>query len=237
VKLSFLVPFRDVDGTRTRARDWILLRWQHFYPDAEIIVASDDGIDPFNKSLAVNRAAREATGDVFAILDADSWVEPKWITLAFEQLERGVYKWVIPARRSYRLTRSASDRILALPPTADFKVNNSREEVEQSGAVVGFLHIVPREGFEMVGGMDARFRGWGGEDSCFVRALDVVYGPHIQLPGQVFSLWHSRPRGGPHVKGRYWEGQAAEHYAVRHALGQRYGMARTRPQMLELLGR
>lgn len=234
MKLSFIIPYRDADGTRERAKDWIVARWQHFYPDAEFCIAPDDGVDPFNKSMAVNTAAKQATGDVFVILDADTWIDNEWMDKAFHQLGRRNYRWVIPARKSYRLTRSASDEILALDPAAELpRLINKRTMVEQSGSVVGFCHIVPREGFEMVGGMDERFRGWGGEDSCFVRALDVVYGPHTQLPGVVVSLWHSRPR----AKGRYWVGQTAEHHAIRHELGIAYTKARTRDKMLALLGR
>jgi hypothetical protein len=234
VNLSFIVPFRDADGTRTQTKDWILARWRHFYPDAEFCIAPDDGVDPFNKSMAVNNAAKQATGDVFVILDADTWIDQQWMDKAFHYLGRKAYRWVIPARRSFRLTKPASDEILALPPSAELpRLVNRRSIVEQSGSVVGFCHVVPRAGFEMVGGMDERFRGWGGEDSCFVRALDVVYGPHIQLPGVVTSLWHSRPR----TKGRVWVGQTQEHFQTRHELGIAYTKARTREKMLALLGR
>lgn len=231
MKLSILIPFRDADGTRTPAKDWILARWQHFWPDAEFVVAPDDGVDPFCKSMAVNAAARQATGDTFVILDADSWIEPVWMRKAFEQLVH--HPWVIPARRSFRLTRPFSDTILAMDPTAAFPpVVNRHTLVEQAGLVVGFCHVVPRRAFEAVGGMDERFRGWGGEDTCFVRALDVVVGRHKQMSATVYSLWHARPRVG----GRIWEGQTEEHAAARAALGHRYNKARTREAMLNLLG-
>jgi hypothetical protein len=235
MKLSFLIPFRDADGTRTRAKDWILARWQHFYPDAEFCIASDDGIDPFNKSMAVNAAAKQASGDTFVILDADSWIPMDTMAMAFRRLELAGNRWVVPARRSFRLTQGYSDQILALDPTTEKlpPLINSRATVEQAGGVVGFCHIVPREGFESVGGMDERFRGWGGEDSCFVKALDVVWGQHIKVQGTVMSLWHARPRG---VGGRIWDGQTAEHYAARSALGRRYTKVRSRAEMLEVLG-
>jgi hypothetical protein len=231
MKLSFLVPFRDVDGTRTRAKDWILARWKHFYPDAEFCLAPDDGVDPFNKSLAVNTAAKQATGDVFVILDADTWIDLSWMEKGLQQLGR--YPWVIPARKSYRLTQEASEAILRLPASGEMpRLVNRRTVVEQTGPVVGFIHIVPRQGFEMIAGMDERYRGWGGEDSSFVRALDVVWGRHIQLPGSVISLWHARPRG---AGGRIWEGQTADHYIHRSELAKRYSLARTKAQMLALM--
>lgn len=233
MKLSFLIPFRDADGTRTRAKDWIVARWRHFYPEAEFILEPDDGVDPFCKSMAVNRAAAKATGDVYVILDADSWIEPQWMDLAFEKFAHRV-PWVIPIRRSYRLTQQGTEPFLSSDPTGPLpKLVNRRIIVEQSGPVAGFCHIVPRQGFEAVGGMDERFRGWGGEDTCFTRALDVVWGRHMQLPGTVVSMWHARPRG---VGGRTWEGQTADHYAIRQELGRRYGaVGRSKAAMLALL--
>jgi hypothetical protein len=235
MRLSILVPFRDADGTRTRAKDWIVARWQHFYPEAEFILAPDDGVDPFNKSMAVNAAAKKATGDTFVILDADSWIPIDTMALAFRRLELAGNRWVVPARRSFRLTQGYSEQLLALDPTTEKlpPLINSRATVEQAGGVVGFCHIVPREAFEAVGGMDERFRGWGGEDSCFVKALDVVWGQHIKVQGTVMSLWHARPRG---VGGRIWEGQTKDHYEARSALGRRYTKVRSKAQMLEVLG-
>ena len=54
--LSLIIPFRDDDGSRTAVKEWIVARWTHFLPDAEIIVQGDDGGTPFSKTLAVNRA-------------------------------------------------------------------------------------------------------------------------------------------------------------------------------------
>lgn len=232
MKLSFLIPFRDADGTRTQPKDWILARWQHHYPEAEFIVEPDDGVDPFNKSLAVNAAAKKATGDVFAILDADTWIEQRWMTEGLGQIER-TGRWVIPARRSLRLTRDFSDTVMQTQPHEDLPpIINRRSTVEQAGLVAGFLHLVPRKAFEAVGGMDERFRGWGGEDTSFMRALDVVHGKHIQGHGVVVSLWHERPR----QHGRIWLGQTAEHNQRRVELGHRYTVAGFRKErMIALL--
>jgi hypothetical protein len=232
-RVSFLIPFRDADGSRTPAKEWVLARWRAAFPDAEFVVAPDDGVDPFNKALAVNTAAAQATGDVFVILDADTWIEPEWMHKAIELAGNGGAHWVIPARRAFRLTRAFSDRLLELAPTDPLPpVSSKRANVEQQGWVVGFCHVVPRAAFEAVGGMDERFRGWGGEDSAFVRALDVVVGHHRQLGGVVYSLWHERPRA---QEGRRWAGQDESHYRARRDLAHRYSSARSPAAMLALL--
>ena len=204
MKLSILVPFRDADQTRTPAKNWILRRWAHFYPEAEIIEAPDDGIDPFNKSMAVNKAASLATGDVYAILDADTWIDPQHMERGLSLIERGVVPWVVPARRSLRLRKDVSQRIMALDPRGDLPAIRAID-AEQSGPVVGFLWLVNRKGFDAIGGMDERIRGWGGEDTMFTWAMDRVVGPHRKLSGTVMSLWHARPRDSK--RHRIWVGQ------------------------------
>lgn len=233
MKLSILVPFRDADGTRTKAKHWILRRWAHFWPDAEIVVASDDGVDPFNKCIAVNKAAAQATGDMFAILDADTWIDPKFMHSAFERIAKGI-PWVIPASRSMRLKKEASEMLMKLDPTGDLPLIQPRLS-EQTGPVVGFLWVMPRAAFEAVGGMDERIRGWGGEDTSFTRAMDVVVGPHRKLNGTVVCLWHERPRQGK--LGRIWLGQDRTQEQDKAVLMHAYAAARSKTAMLEVLGR
>ena len=231
VKLTSLIPFRDADQTRTPAKNWIVRRWAHFYPDAEIIEAPDDGIDPFNKSMAVNNAARLATGDVYAILDADTWIDPMFMAKGLHLLELGI-KWVIPARRSLRLRKDVSQRIMALDPTGPLPPIRAAD-AEQAGPVVGFLWLVPRKGFEAIGGMDERIRGWGGEDTMFTWAMDRVVGPHRKLSGTVMSLWHARPRDSK--RHRIWVGQDRSLEGAKEQLAKRYAKAFTRDAMLQVL--
>ena len=170
-----------------------MARWAHFYPEAEIVEAPDDGLDPFNKSMAVNAAAAKASGDILAILDADSWVDENHVRRALTMIEEGVAPWVIPCRTAWRLRPEISQTIMALPPGAKWPLMRPMD-AEQRGPVCGFLHLVTHKGFDMVGGYDERIRGWGGEDTAFTRAMDLVVGRHRKLNGMVYSLWHDRPR-------------------------------------------
>jgi hypothetical protein len=212
----------------------MLKRWQHFYPKAQFCIASDDGVDPFNKSLAVNNAAKSATGDVFLILDADSWVEPRFIHEAVNAIVYRKAPWVVPIRKNFRLKADVSERLMALDPTGPLPPIQLRD-AETSGPVVGFLHIMPRKAFEAVGGMDERIRGWGGEDTAFVRAMTVVNGAPLRLPGTVVCLWHDRPRD--RHKNRIWVGQNRDREQDKKAIVGRYTLARTREAMLKVLER
>jgi hypothetical protein len=57
------------------------------------------------------------------------------------------------------------------------------------------IMIMPRQAFEAVGGMDPRFRGWGGDDGSFVHALDALWSwpnGHKNTPNDVLHLWHTK---------------------------------------------
>lgn len=231
MKLSIIIPFRDADGTRTPGHHWMLRRWQHYYPEAEFCIAPDDGLDPFNKSLAINTAAAMATGDVFAILDADTWVEPMYVAKALEMVERGV-PWVVPCRQNMRLRQDVSERIMRLDPTKPLPPIQ-RRDAEAVGPVVGFLHIMRRSAFEAVGGYDVRIRGWGGEDTAFTWAMDRVNGRHMKLNGTAMCLWHARPRDIHQM--RTWQGQDRRQEQYKKALVGLYTRARSRDAMLALL--
>jgi len=213
MKVSFLIPFRDADGTRTKGHQWLLKRWQHFYPEAEFCIAPDDGIDPFNKSMAVNNAAAMATGDVYVILDADTWIATDWMERALGELTKGRSRFIAPSR-NMRLKKDISDRLMAGDPTGPFVAPASTRDIDGTiGPVVGFLWVILASAFwdmawhndqGQARGMDERIRGWGGEDTAFRMAAKAIIGPPRRMPGTVICLWHDRPRTS---LGRYWVGQ------------------------------
>jgi len=202
-KLSLLVPFRD-DGSRARLASWVLARWKFYFPEAEIIVASDDGKDPFCKTMAVNNAAAKASGDILGILDADVWIHARAVREAVEMVASGKAPWVVPSNKVYRLSEGFTDQLLSLDPSIRFPGVGPADVTRVTG-VVGFLHLFPREAYDRVGGMDERFRGWGGEDNAWMWALDCLWGKHVTLENTVFHLWHPLPKS-PQGK-RVWPGQ------------------------------
>ena len=229
--ISFLIPFRDADGTRTAGMEWIVARWRTRYPDAEFILASDDGIDPFCKSMAVNRAFARSTGGIIVILDADTWVLDAPFRAALRAVESGRAPWAVPADVSWRLTREKSLEIMARQPAAEMPTIR-REHVEQANHVVGFCHILPRAAMEKVGGMDERFRGWGGEDGAFTVALDGIWGQHLKVSSTLISLWHERPRDAEGK--RIWLGQ--ESRTGNNRVWRGYALARGNgPHLLRVL--
>src|SRR5665213_1068232 len=74
---------------------------------------------------------------------------------------------------------------------------------------------MPREAFVVVGGMDPRFRGWGGEDRAFLQALNTLWAPYQNSPNTVYHLWHNKiiaaegiDKQGKRSEIRAWAGQS-----------------------------
>lgn len=234
--VSILVPFRDADGTRTRLWSFVHERLQRLYPEAEIIVASDDGEDPFHKTLALNRAGAQATGDIFVIYDADTLVDVDALRETVQQVRENPMRWAQPFATKVKLNQAATEHILAQGSTwggglniREFGQMESRTAFQQAPPLV-----VSREAWDIVGGMDERFsEGWGQEDLAFATALRVLVGqPLPRRRNEAWHLWHERIG----VSGNdLWPGQTAEGKKYHIWLAGQYRAARKPEAMRKLL--
>jgi glycosyltransferase involved in cell wall biosynthesis len=236
--VSLLVPFRSDNGRREETWNWLYRYWEAELPAAEIVTGSNDDI-PFCKTAAVNDAAARATGDVLVILDADCYIDGGVIDDCAASIRAArlldVRLWYVPYRHFYRLTAAASrflmtydpafpPRFFAAAPAA--MMLQAAPDMMASGTLHAhwfgaLIQVMPREAFEMVGGMDERFSGWGGEDVSFMHALDTLYGKHKTMPNGVIHLWH--PSIGVSVQDRQWAGQSRSDF--NNVICQRYGAA------------
>ena len=251
--ISIIIPFRASrdDLRRTRNLEWVVRYWKAQLPDATIIIGEDFEADkPFSKSIAVNNAVKHAIGDILVITDADGYVDTKTVVHCASEIRKARRKnlplWFVPYRRFYRLTESASRKLLESSPEKPLRFSmppNSNHIQGDADPNVGhwygaMIHILPREAFDVVGGWDPRFRGWGGEDHAAMRAMDTLYWPHKTLPNQVLHIWH--PQLGPkgvdawvHWKERMWEGQTDP--AVNDLLSWRYYYATNNYKLMRKL--
>lgn len=225
-KVSALFAFRG-EGHRADLWRFIRARFEVEMPEVEIVVGTDDGIDPFHKTLAQNRAAREATGDVFVIADTDTWVEPSALREAARIAQE---MWCRPYRLKVKLaepeTRAALAAGAAWRPRYDPRGRYERRTAFWAGPPM----VVSREMFEAVRGLDERFRGWGSEDEGFAASLRRMFGPMRRVEGYAWHLWH--PRRG--VSGRdLWVGQDSAEANTRLVLD--YRRARTVEAMRTLI--
>ena len=231
--VSLLVPFRDADGSRTRLWDFIRERLERLYPEAEIVVASDDGEDPFHKTMALNRAAAAATGDIFILWDSDTWVDVDVLKQAVAAVQENPERWASPYRMKIKLNEPTTEAILEAGAFWDGDVdlkttgNHHRTSFKDAPPLV-----VSRSAWDAVKGQDERFHGWGNEDQAFAHCLNVMVGQCLpRFPGNAWHLNHHREG----VSGNdTWIGQTLEQRKYSIWLMSRYRKART-PHDLKVL--
>lgn len=240
--ITLLVPFRSDGEHRARVWDWLRAYWDYELPGAEIVMG-ENFATPFCKTAAVNDAASRGHGDIIVILDADCYLPGNVILNCAKRIRaarrRGRKLWFIPYRHFYRLTQGATAEILATDPDCPPTIEDPpprwmvEDPINSSyGHWFGALiQIMPRKAFDLAGGMDERFCGWGGEDVSFMTAVDTLYARHRTTPNGVFHLWH--PHIGTEHFERMWDGQKEP--GNNNELSTRYAQARARTgRMLRL---
>lgn len=185
--LSVLIPWGDDGSSRRRGFAWLLERYDRLLPDAELVIGRSD-TTPFNLSAARNHAFAQASHDLLLLADADAVFSVRQVLRGAREMARGA-RWVIPYgdRRFYYLSAAQTAKLLDGPPQIDLPLPGADARAAQ--AVCGLM-LIPREGWERVGGFDERFAGWGREDDAFVLALETLWGPCTRLEEPAMHLWH-----------------------------------------------
>jgi len=243
--IALLVPFRDDHAVGRGANwSWLLNHWRFELPAAQIVVGIDDG-EPFSKTCAVNNAFQHAhpANDVIVMIDADCYIAAEVILNCAARIREARRwrepLWFVPYRHLYRLTDTATAQLIAshYEHPLQFSMPHNPRDVGSSEdlAAIGhrfgaLIQIFPREAFLLVGGMDPRFRGWGGEDVTLVRVLDTLYGVHETTPNEVLTLWHTA-LGDVYL--RKWAGQ--RDIGANNNLSVRYRKTRRDPEQMRAI--
>jgi predicted glycosyltransferase involved in capsule biosynthesis len=191
VDLSVLIPYGGDEEWRERNFHWLLRRYGDLLPGAQIVIGSSD--EPFSRARARNQAFSQCTGDTLLIADADTLFHVDQIEAAVQLLHRR-RTWVIPYTWYYNLSREVTNSVLNLDPTETILEPTSTSSYEHKVESWAGLLVMSRTAFELVGGYDERFQGWGYEDNAFRLALDTLWGPHERVGwGYCLHLWHPAP--------------------------------------------
>lgn len=217
--ISMLVPYRADGGPREENWNWLKQYWQYELPGAQIIEA-DDGLKPFSRAASINLAAQQATGDVFWLVDADFYMGAGYVLGTANEIRRdrscSTHSWYHPAAEMVRIKKRIRDRYLRSDPEQpyQFPMPPKKRQYYRIENTVSEV-MVTREAFEHVGGMDPRFRGWGGEEFALCMALGTLWGPAHTTRGALIHFWHPVTGAGSRFRpdwmgSRYqprWEGQ------------------------------
>jgi len=191
--VGVLVPWQDTgDRARHYALGATLAHWvaHHPWPTRLCKLSADL---PWCKASALAPALYDPPA-VVIVADADCLVGPQAVTECVQAVRDGA-PWAIPHWNVCRLSEA------------------STEAFYDTGCLVGASYEVPPYGGVATGGvtvirsdvalsvpMDATFKGWGGEDYCWGRALDTLVGPPYR-PAEhrdLVHLWHPPPPRAQH---------------------------------------
>lgn len=194
-----VIPTRAGDEWRARALAFVLEWYADKHPELPVVLGELDPDAEWSKGAAVAAGIEElGPVDVLVLADADSFVtDPRVIAEAVELVRAGRRPWVVPHRVVYRLRDRETERLYS-DPTRRPRMNVVAR-TPYIGPAGGGITVVSREAFELVGGIDRRFLGWGGEDVAFGWALETLAGPAHRLAGRLCHLWHPHP--APNLRG------------------------------------
>lgn len=184
--VSILVPWRTDHGQRQRVWDRIRPLWQA--SGFELCTGTPDHIGPFNAAQAFNRAADMATGDVLVTMGADHWPNIPAVQLAADLTSYA--GWMPVYGTVGYLSQADTDAVIAGADPASYTAATTAPNC------TGILAI-RRECWDLLGGMDERYTGWGYEDTALRRELVRTQG---DVPGpatRVIELWHDGAHRDP----------------------------------------
>lgn len=186
VSASILVPYHPDKGHRDLSWGWVRSRWEHLFPEYPIYIGDSMGVNGFHCTAASNQAASQSNTDVYIFSDCDTTTDSEWVREAVNQVGNGEISWAL-YKFCHKLDRESTDRILKSNPGESFPPYNAEESYTTS---VGGILIVPRRGFEEVGGYDERFTVWGAYDACFTMAMSTLWGEPVRFDSIIYHLWH-----------------------------------------------
>lgn len=187
-----VVPWRDVDGTRTRACQLTCTALRHLLPGTPLLLC-DSGHEPFNRAASRNLGVNHAADhEVVLVSDADVIHDSFWsgntqsLAAIVEAARDGKVHY--PFTVCHYLDADATD------DTLGGKVPDpTRLEFSISSAQGGMMMMIAAT-WRAIGGMDERFIGWGYEDNdWYARATRTVGWPRHH-PGILWHLWHPGDR-------------------------------------------
>ena len=194
MKVVILVPRRADNGRRDTLWAFTKAWLTENHPTWRIIEGdstADEG--PFNRGLAINRAAAKAgKWDVAIVHDGDNIVHPAKLKAAVTLAHTSQHMTFAHDTYMY-LDRESSDAMLA----EDAWFPRPQIDNVRTGYAPYIIHkhisgvqAVPRAVWDATGGFVEELRGWGSDDSMFAVLCNVFGGGVQWVPGTCLHLWH-----------------------------------------------
>jgi len=191
MNFSIVMAYRGDKGIRARHLDWTVSNYRKLFPGAEIVISRDTGVgwDTFCKSRMINEGVAKARNNNLLITDIDVVFQKDIILEALEEVEK--HSMIIPMNELWWLSRQGTERVLN--SKRELKVSNDMVLKKEKRVLYrpNGWHVMTKDSFYEAGGYDERFVGWGGEDSCFIRACVTMSSkPFLRKEAVAYHLWH-----------------------------------------------
>jgi hypothetical protein len=208
-KVSLIVPWRTDNGHRETLWQWYQAWWKFNFPDWQIITC-DSGDEIFTRGRSINLGIHEAKGNIFVIADADTI--STGVKTAIGITEYTGWSLGYATNEYFDITEAATAAYLTGPPIYDINRPSGCEIRRILNSCSGCV-VVSRRVWNLSGGFDTRFCGWGCEDLAFFTVLKTI-SPFIQpAHGFAISLCHAEldheREGQPHYTKNY---ELYQHY-------------------------
>lgn len=187
MNIVVLVPRRADKSRRDEVWKFVRNRWRTEHPEYRVVEGVHAGKQPFNRGLAINRAAAKAGDwDIAIIADADSFCAAEQIDAAVETCAR-TGQMTLAYDRFVYLTREMSDAVMA------GSTGNWWSGVEWTmPGTCSSMVVVTRKVWDEAEGFDEGFdTGWGADDIAASHKFQTFGGGLQRIPGDVWHLWHS----------------------------------------------
>lgn len=179
----------DLYVVEGKSWNWVSKPGSDYCPHSDAMGTHRCANGPFNRSAAINDAARRVEWQLAVIADADTWVPRKQLEDAWELASR-TGRLVAAFTSVVELSESCTRALLADPSTSLMDVLDVERVRTEPLTTQSSMLVVPRLLWDRIGGFDERFVGWGGEDNAFWKAATVIGGEPLRIDGSAFHLWH-----------------------------------------------
>ncbi len=143
---------------------------------------------PFNRSWSFNIAAKEFDSDVYAFGDSDLIMDTSEFISSIK--ESNNFDILSPYKSVLDLTEVETFENIDFWKKID---RSGRGETDhQKINLCGGLVIFTKKGFDMVGGWNEDFIGWGGEDDFMTLKVETLGLTTKEMPYRIYHLYHKR---------------------------------------------
>lgn len=222
MKVVVLVPYRphpDLTPLWEKLHAW----WGQHHPAWPLIVADSTG--DWSRAEAINTAAAQTPWDVAVIADVCVWQRPETLRRHVDDAANSP-KMVIPYEVCVRLNPDGTEAFLKADGRDNF-IGWNTDRVEDVRQPHGGITVIHRETWETVGGMDPRFRVWGGEDDALVLSARTLARVR-RGDGVLWQLYHRSmprdPKRRPQELAERYRDARGDADAIRALIAEREGL-------------